>query len=372
MIIKGFSVLTVLKRPAVAFMLLSLLCAGTLYSQDFSSNEWSHLDYESEYTNIRSVNGKFYAYIVLLFNENPHFVNLIQRDSIPLRVIGKEGFHVRAYKSYMGSVRDRELRSFSELMLKIYLEPGKFTAVQLRAIEKRLIKRNIILRFSRDRSSGISYMTLDYCIFGSRVLLPVRHPLMTMNEPIYNIRPFIYYDEFSTSNSTFYYDMIYINPVEVRNDTAIARKVIAGGNVDSLFFVGSRVTPEIRKSLNMAFKGNLGIQNEIWKMFIIHELTHKILNNKYNNYDQVIGEELSLCSTIYANPYLGLAVMFSYLNYNAINPHRIAAMNYLKYISEKTGDSKILERPVHILEISGPLIKKYSRDLFNANIRLMR
>ncbi len=62
--------------------------------------------------------------------------------------------------------------------------------------------------------------------------------MFNTSERFYNILPFIYYDEFSTSNSKFYFDMIYINPEEVQNDYVIARRVLTGENVDSMFFVG--------------------------------------------------------------------------------------------------------------------------------------
>ena len=80
-------------------------------------------------------------------------------------------------------------------------------------------------------------------------------------------------------------------------------------------------------------------------MFEIHEITHKVLNNHYSFYDQVIGEEMALSSTIYANPYLGLAVLYSYLDYNAMNPHRIAALNYLRFMAQETSNKKIVDDP---------------------------
>ena len=98
------------------------------------------------------------------------------------------------------------------------------------------------------------------------------------------------------------------------NDSIIARKIINGENVSSMFFVGSQVTDDIKYCLSRAFSDKRNIKNEIWKMFIIHELTHKVLNNKYNNFDQVQGEELSLGSTMHSNPMLGLSVLYSYMN----------------------------------------------------------
>jgi hypothetical protein len=305
----------------------------------------NYYNYYAEAINIKSINGKLYAYIVLLFNENPHFVNMIQKDSIPLKIMGNEGFHIREYKVYLDSIRDKKLKNLANLLLSIYLEPERFDAKALKNVEEFLTGRNIILKFSKDKNAWSDKVSLDYCIFGKKQLVEIKHPFFEIKENIYNIQPFIYYDEFSTSNSTFYFDMIYINPVEVDNDSIIARRIINGENVSSMFFVGSQITDDIRYCLSRAFADKKNIKNEIWKMFIIHEITHKVLNNKYNNFDQVQGEELSLGSTMYSNPLLGLSVLYSYLNYNAINPHRVAAMNYVRFISKSTGKTEIIENP---------------------------
>jgi hypothetical protein len=105
--------------------------------------------------------------------------------------------------------------------------------------------------------------------------------------------------------------MIYINMDEVMNDSLIAANIIKGKNIRSLFFVGSRVTDDIKFCLQKAFSEKSNIRDEIWEMFVIHELTHKMINNHYNYFDQVNGEELSLMSTVYAKPYLGLSIMYS-------------------------------------------------------------
>ncbi|PKL39149.1 MAG: hypothetical protein CVV44_09800 [Spirochaetae bacterium HGW-Spirochaetae-1] len=329
---------------------------------DYSS--WGNNYYQSESVNIKNVNGKFYAYIVLLFNENPHFVNLIQKDSIPLKIMAHEGFHINAYKSYLNSLPEGALKGLARTMLSVYLESVRLDDQELHRIEDILVDRNIILKFSRDKNREFRKITLDYCIYGKKVEITTKHPLMEHKDKIYNIQPFIYYDEFSTSNSTFYYDMIYINMEEVLNDALIARKTIKGENVKSLFFVGSRVTDDIKFCLNKSFSGSSRIRDEIWEMFVIHELTHKMINNRFNYYDQVNGEELSLMSTIYAKPYLGLSVMYSYVNYNAINPHRIAAMNFVKYVAEKSGNRDIGRNPGLIKLMGEAQLKQLARDYF--------
>jgi len=336
---------------------------------DFSSEDYSNIE---EISSLKTVNGKFYAYIVLLFNENPHFVNLIQKDSIPLKFIGNEGFNVKAYKNYMGNIKNTNIKKIALKMFKIYIEPDNVKDKKLNKLEKILGKRNVILKFGRERNNGRNRIILDYCIFGRKISLTVKHPFFKIDEKIYNIQPFIYYDEFLTSNSTFYYDMIYINPEEVRNDFIIATKVMNGETVDSMFFVGSPVTADIKYCIKKAFQDRVNIKKKILDMFVIHELTHKVLNNKYINVDQVTGEELSLCSTIYESPYLGISVMYSYLNYNSINPHRIAALNFLKFIAEKTANAVVINDPGEVKTHTQGKIKGFAKEYFEKSILQLR
>ncbi len=128
--------------------------------------------------------------------------------------------------------------------------------------------------------------------------------------------------------------------------------------------MGSKVTEDIKQCIIMAFKDKPAIREEIWRMFVIHELTHKYLNNQLNNFDQVTGEEISLSSTIYANPYLGLSVMYSYLNYGSLNPHRMAAMNYITFISENSGNRELLTNPGMIKNLSSEKMKELTKNHF--------
>jgi len=353
-------------------VLIQLFLSVNSYSDIFHSEFPAEYKYRYSGVSIKTVNGKFYAYIVLLFNENPHFVNLIQKGTISLKEIGVEGFHVKAYRSYLTTIQDNKLVDECELILRVFLEPDQFSDNNLRQIEYSLAKRNIILKFYREGVFKGAQITLDYCIYGEKIKIEMKHPLFDSNDEMYYIKPYIYYDEFSTSNSTFYYDMIYINPDEVNNDYIIAKNVINGKDVKSMFFVGSKVSEDIKHSLSMAFKDNSSIRNEIWKMFVIHELTHKIMNNQFNNYDQITGEEISLSSTIYSNPYLGLSVMYSYLNYGKMNPHRMAAMNYISYISEVSGNKDFVNNPGNIKNLPVDKLKEYTKNHFNYCINKLR
>lgn len=329
--------------------------------------------YSQSFINIRTPNGKLYAYVVLLFNENPHFVNMIQEHSIPVEKMQKDGFHIAEYRNYLKNLRDPATYRIAEQLLNASRQPRKYNDKVLDSLRDALEKRNIILRFSRDRKgSDEERILLDYCIFGARKPLTINHPLFNTSERFYNIIPFIYYDEFSTSNSTFYFDMIYINPEEVQNDYIIARRILTGENVDSMFFVGARVGEDIKYCLARAFDNSKSIRAEIWKLFEIHELTHKILNNSYNYYDQVSGEELALSSTVFANAYLGLSVLYAYLDYNSTNPHRIAAMNYIRYVAAETGKKEITENPSLLKYLPVVELQRLSRLHFNSLLKHIR
>src|SRR4030042_2829107 len=129
-----------------------VLSDGRAQLYDESYNNYNY-NYNAEAINIKSINGKLYAYIVLLFNENPHFVNMIQKDSIPLKIMGDEGFHVKEYKSYLNSLRDKKLKNLANILLTIYLEPKKFDTKSLHNVEEILTVRNIILKFSKDKNT---------------------------------------------------------------------------------------------------------------------------------------------------------------------------------------------------------------------------
>ncbi|MFC1670692.1 hypothetical protein ACFL20_09885 [Spirochaetota bacterium] len=334
-------------------------------------------NFQSESIYIKNVNGKLYSYIVLLFNENPHFVNLIQKDSIPLKIIGNQGFHVKEYKNYIKTIKEGKIKNIAKTMMLVYLEPDKFNSYKLKSIEKSLRKRNIIIKFSKNMTSSNYRIILDYCIYGEKTEISLRHPLLSIKEKIFNIKPFLYYDEFSTSNSTFYFDMIYINPDEVYNDYIIARNIINGVDIKSMFFVGSLVDENIKYCLKKAFsrkfyKKSYFIKKEIWRMFVLHELTHKILNNRYNYFDQITGEELSLSTTVYSNPYLGLSVMYSYLNYNAINPHRIAATKFVNFISKRLKRNDIINDLGLIKTLPRSELRKLSKEHFNSIMKKLK
>jgi hypothetical protein len=364
------------KKRAFIYSLFICVIVTHNYSnaEMFRNDLQSFPEYKYRYSTvgIKTVNGKFYAYIVLLFNENPHFVNIIQKGTVSIKEIGNEGFHVKAYRNYLSSIQDKAHYDEAVLLLNLYNAPAKFSEAKLQEIADALAKRNIILKFRKEGYNRMALVTLDYCIYGAKVKINVKHPFLDYNEDIYYIKPFIYYDEFSTSNSTFYYDMIYINPEEVENDYIIARDILRGKEVRSMFFVGSRVDEDIKASLLRAFTGSSDIKNEIWRMFVIHEITHKLLDNHFNNDDQVSGEEISMSSTIYANPYLGLAVLYSYLNYSNDNPHRLAALNFVAFAADTLENKELLDNPGLLRNLSHDKLRDLARSHFLSGIKRLK
>jgi hypothetical protein len=385
--------LSVLSIIAILFISVSgvLLRSVHVYAQPQDSVE--EIPYEvvnpdglPKWRTIKNVNGKLYAYIVFLFMDNQHFINQIQEGTIPNNVIPTDDFKLRVYTNYLQSVKGTSVYQIAAMMLDLYSNPSHFSQKDIEEIEHSLESKNIVLKIvlNESKPSGMKNQpkislttaerpTLGYCIYGRKTLIKIKHPLFETNEKIYNIQPFIYYDEFSTSNSTFYFDMIYINPEEVDTDYLIARNVLQNRPIErSLMFVGANVNENIRASLKLSFKNPQSAKQEIWRMFAVHEITHKILNNHYGFYDQVIGEEMALSSSVYANPRLGLAVMFSYLDYTAMNPHRIAALNYIRFLSHESGNKKIVEDPSQIRMLSDQEILRLTKLHFNMLRRMLK
>lgn len=354
-------------------------------TQDVDEIPFDFPDSSSKPVTIRNSNGKLYAYIVFLFMDNQHFVNMIQEGSIPNNIALTDDFKTKAYKNYLASIKTSPFNQIATSMLDVYTNYSRFTQKDIEEIERTLENKNIVLKIIpydnkplQSKSSTQQQIlsgrpTLGYCIYGQKTPIKIKHPLFDFDEKIYNIQPFIYYDEFATSNSTFYFDMIYINPEEVQTDYLIARNVLQNKPIDkSLMFVGATINDDIKGCLKKSFPNPQTIRQEIWKMFVIHELTHKVLNNHYNFYDQVIGEEMALSSTIYANPDLGLAVMYSYLDYNAMNPHRIAALNYLRFVAQETSNKKIADDPSLIRHLSEQEVQRLTKLHFNSLKRILK
>jgi hypothetical protein len=86
----------------------------------------------------------------------------------------------------------------------------------------------------------------------------------------------------------------------------------------------------------------------------------------------VTGEEVSLLSTIYINPYLGLSVLYSYLDYNRINPHRIAAMNIVRFIANKTGKPGLVDEPSDVKLLGINDLRRLAKEHFTSIIKSIK
>jgi len=334
---------------------------GEIHSSTYKTNCGINCSHKNR---IKSENGKLYAYTSLLFNKNHHFVNQIEANTIPDNENDKDNYNIHWFKKYSESIKSDEIKKIAENALILYNNPTSFTTDQLKDLEKKYSNKNIIIKFTINQNS--SSISLEYCIFGEKVEILVKHPFLISKIKIYNIKPFTSYNDLSTSNSTFYSNMMYINTDEVNNDSLVAIAVISGKNERNHYFVGSKISDDIKYCLKEAVKKPANARKMFWKMFVIHELTHKILKKKFklNLYDQAIEEELSLSSTIYDNPYLGLSVLYAYLNYNPINPHRIAAENYIKFLAKKTNNKDLILKPSQIKFLQKSYLKKLAKEHF--------
>ncbi len=164
-----------------ATVVLALLLAGLAGSQVSAQEGFA---VPGSLINIRNTNGKFYAFVMLLFYENPHFVNMIQEDSIPVKMMQTAGFHVRLYSAYVQSLKDPALKNEAEQIFNLYLYPEKHGEPELRTLERQLEGRNIIARFSFQRGRSRDRLFMDYCIFGRKNAIDVQHPLFEIKEKI--------------------------------------------------------------------------------------------------------------------------------------------------------------------------------------------
>ncbi|MFW5808837.1 MAG: hypothetical protein ACOCWH_07265, partial [Spirochaetota bacterium] len=145
-----------------------------------------------------------------------------------------------------------------------------------------------------------------------------------------------------------------------------------GRSTSGSYYVGANVNDNMKVCLKKAFKAEDDVESEIRRIFIIHEMTHKILNNRFNYYNRIVEEELAIASTIYANPYLGLSVCYSYLNYPYVHsPHRIAALKFLRFVAEDTGDSSYLYSPSRIKSLSADQLRLMAYRYFYNRMELV-
>ena len=310
-------------------------------------------------------NGIFYSYIVLLFNDNPHFINII----MDLQIDSDSNVsYEKLYKLYLSRGKDLPFYRLAVSLYRYYKNPDSFDEARQRKIERELESFDIVLRFV----SKPDAVMLDYCIYGRKNRIEEGHPFLERDKLIYNIIPIIFYDEFFSSNSTFYSDLIYVDGNEVTNDYNIAVLVREHASTKGLYYIGSEVTSDIKFCLIKASGESDDLQNRIRRVFVVHELTHKIINNDYNYYNSIIEKELAIASTVYADPYLGLSAVYSYLNYYRYSPHRIAALKFIKYSSQSLNRPSMAYNPSELKSVSPDALRLLSKNYFEDRMKLVR
>lgn len=350
-------------------MLLSLLQAETFDQliQNAEIDPDSVSPYSTQdYKNILSTpDGRLYAYTVLLFNNNPHFLNVLDNK---LYASTDENQYAELFEKYIRTLPKDE-RKIPENMLLLFKNPSALQEEDINKLEDDMEKHSVIAKFIEEENGEY---TLDYCIFGSKELVTIEHPFLLSTHKIYCIQPFILYDEFYSSNSTFYHDLIYIDANEVKNDAMISREILKNSPIQDSYYVGAKVNEDIRVSIKRAFPSGGDVEADIRRIFIIHEMTHKVINNRFNYYNRIVEEELAIASTMYANPFLGLSVVYSYLNYNYVHsPHRIAALKFLRFAAEDTEDSAFLYNPSKMRTLSADQLRLIAYRYFYKRMELV-
>ncbi|MDA3900399.1 MAG: hypothetical protein PF637_07755 [Spirochaetes bacterium] len=310
-------------------------------------------------------NGTYYSYIVLLFNENPHFINILM--DLTITTESNVSFE-KLYLLYLNRNKELPFYSLAKQLHRLYRNPGSFDDATLREMEKKLESYDIVLRFVNIAQG----LTLDYCIYGRKEVVKEFHPFLENDQQIYNIIPTIYYDEFFSSNSTFYRDLIYIDGNEVKNDYNIALLVKKSAALKGFYYIGSEVTPDIQFCLMNAALDSGDLEKRIERVFIVHELTHKIVNNNYKYYNSIIEEELAIASTMFVDPYLGLSALYSYLNYYRYSPHRIAALKFIKFSSRSLGRPTMAYNPSELKDVSPDALKLLAQNYFAERMELVK
>jgi hypothetical protein len=63
--------------------------------------------------------------------------------------------------------------------------------------------------------------------------------------------------------------------------------------------------------------------------------------------------------------------MYSYLDYNSVNPHRIAALNYIRFIAQQSGDRRLIDNPSLVKDLPTNRLLQLTRDHFFALKRVL-
>ena len=307
-------------------------------------------------------NFKLYAHMMLLYNENVHFVNKIETEKISANELFEdEAVNHSRYIKYMNSIKDAKLKSLADKLLHIYKNINDNNAENLTTVEKSLEKENILTKFVIE--NGSNRVSVDYIFYGKREKLTVKSPFFKDSDDCYNIIPFIRYDEFSTTNTTFHKNHIFIKNDEMIYDYKTLMDILSGKNSISTF-LGVPIDNNIKKAVSKAYSEKNCTFKDIRRLTEILLITMKLGTDKLQITKTELNRACGISAVINDSPYEGLIILFAYLQYNKKTEYSIAAKNFIKFASEKTGNMSISDDPSLLITLEKNELKSIANEYF--------
>ncbi len=334
-----------MKKFVLIIMILLNLCSTTLFSTD-----------------IRNPEGlKLYSYIVLLYYENVHFVNKIEKEKITVNeLFQNETVNHTRYISYMNSLGDKRIKSLAQEMFDYYKDRNSFTAEKLDVLEKSLENENILVKFNVNNRSE---HYIDYLLFGKLEKLSVKSPLFKDVEDYYNIIPYLPYDDLRTSSTTFYPNLIHINMNEMYYDHKIFLDILSGKNSIPLY-LGVPIDDNIRSAVKKAYPDKKCTVSDVRILMENMILTMQIAREKLKIKEPPVTRGFGLSSVIYDSPYEGLILLYAYLQYDKKTEYSKAANNFIKFTSDKTGNDSIKKDPSLLCSMTKDDLAKIAHEYY--------
>ncbi len=326
----------------------------------------------TKYGNLFSANGKLYSYIFMLINENPYFVNIITNNSVSTGSMN-EGFEVELYRKYVETISDKKLKGLAQQIFHIYNNPPGNSTTLLANIEKLLLQYDIIAKLTIGKwYDGRPRLISDYMIFGVKEKIQVKHPFFSDTSHIYSVKPKIHYDEMTSSNNTFYKDLIYIHEQDVHDDVLVINLILANNKNYTMYLNGGLVNQDVEFWAKGAFAGGRVIEQEVRNIQTIYLLTIKLLESRYPLYDKKLVHGMAMASTIFNNPCLGMSYLHAYNSYKKDDPRYSAAQDLLKYLTaNNSNENGAGEKDIKQLKDSfiRQVVKQYFNILYEKHVK---
>lgn len=332
-----------MKKVLIILTTLISLVSGALYS--------------AELKNIESE--KLYAYMILLFNENPHYVKQFENVPITSADLNDEVFNQTRYIKYMNTVSDKKIKSLAEELLNVYKNINSYSSENLSAIEAALEKENILAKFTSKKEMSSS--CFDYIIYGRREKLTGKSLLFNDESDYYNIIPLYKYDDLSSSCVTFYDHCIYIKSEEIMYDQITFLDILSGKN-SIQGYLGVPLNDNIRRAVRKAYAEKKCTLNSVRKSAESLLLGMQIAKDKLKIDKPELVRAFGISSVIYDSPYEGLIPLFAYLQYHKKTEYNIAGKSFLKFASDKTGDKSIPDYPSVLCSMTKEELKSIATD----------